>query len=376
MSTLILSILLILTAYSLFSISNILGFLMNRNQKVKTSKNFKQHPFSIILPVRNEAKNIEYWLNSLNQIVYAPNNAEIIIVDDNSDDETTLIIEKLKSSIKFDISVYKLVGNSGKKAALDYGIKNTKYDLIITTDADCTYHKEWLNTISEFYSATKPDMVIAPVTLKSKNTFERLQSLEFMSLMGSGLSFASLKMPFLNNGANLMYKKAIYLELDGFLDDKNLVSGDDVLLLTKFKKNKKKILPLINKKAIVYTNACKSLNEFINQRIRWASKTKYSKSIILLLIGLVVSIMNISLILFGLLSFFFNDLVEFFLLQVCIKFVFDFLFLFLIAFFLKRKRLLVLFPLVFIMYPIYNLIILMKSIKGEFEWKERKYNEQ
>ena len=62
-----------------------------------------------------------------------------------------------------------------------------------------------------------------------KGIFQQLQSLEFLSLIGSGAAAIARGKSIFCNGANLAYRKSIFLELNAF--DNNTVSGDDVFLM-------------------------------------------------------------------------------------------------------------------------------------------------
>jgi cellulose synthase/poly-beta-1,6-N-acetylglucosamine synthase-like glycosyltransferase len=358
------------TAYIIFSLINLYGWLKPNNPQ---SINNKNNSFTIILSARNEESNIGSWIQSINQLDYPTELIEIIIVNDHSEDNTPNILESLKC--KFELKPISLAENEyGKKTAITKAIEHSNHELIITTDADCSYGKNWLKSINEFYTNTKPSMIIAPVKMKYSTLFTKLQALEFMSLMGSGLSFANISIPILNNGANLIYTKTAFNDVNGFEDNSYHISGDDIMLLENFKVKKKKILALFNNESTVETTPAKNIFDFIAQRIRWASKTKLSNSMDAKVVGVLIILFNSSIIMNLVLSQFYNPLVDFFLVQCIIKFVFDFLFIFLVAAFLQERKLIIYYPIVAIMYPVYIIVIGIGSLKGSFEWKGRKFN--
>ena len=87
---------------------------------------------SIIVPVYNEEENIAQLHKEINDVCKKNNYIyEIIIVDDGSIDKTSEIAKKL-APIKY----IRLRKNFGQTAAMDAGIKNAKYDYIITIDGD------------------------------------------------------------------------------------------------------------------------------------------------------------------------------------------------------------------------------------------------
>lgn len=87
---------------------------------------------SIIIPVFNEAKNINFLIKELKAVLKnIKQKIEIIFVDDGSTDETFNCLEKIK-----EIEIIQLRKNYGQSSALDAGIKNAKGDILVTLDGD------------------------------------------------------------------------------------------------------------------------------------------------------------------------------------------------------------------------------------------------
>ena len=89
---------------------------------------------SVIIPVYNEAKNIEEILNRVQAQQLAN---EIVIVDDHSRDGTRDILKKLDG--KKNIRVILQEKNQGKGAAVVTGMKTAKGDVLLIQDADLEY---------------------------------------------------------------------------------------------------------------------------------------------------------------------------------------------------------------------------------------------
>ncbi len=95
---------------------------------------------SVIVISFNEEKNIRECLNSLNSQDFNKNDYEILVVD-ASIDNTKEIIKEFKD--------VRLI-NSEKKAygyQRNLGIKNSRYNLIAFTDADCAAPSDWLSNL-------------------------------------------------------------------------------------------------------------------------------------------------------------------------------------------------------------------------------------
>ncbi len=96
---------------------------------------------SIVIPAFNEEKTIHLILNKIKNVMLPYNiQKEIIIVNDYSTDNTSLLIDSFyDENPDLWISVYSHKKNMGKGAAIHTGIDNVNGDLIIIQDADLEY---------------------------------------------------------------------------------------------------------------------------------------------------------------------------------------------------------------------------------------------
>jgi len=349
-----------------------------KKQKVFTSNQGAFHTqVSIIIPVRNEETNISNCLYDISLQDYPVNLFEVIIVDDSSTDQTVKITNDLINNIShLKINLLKLNSESsetGKKKAIAAGIKASTGKLIVTTDADCRMDNQWLKYIAAYYETRTPKMIVCPVALQDETLFGRMQSLEFLSLVGIACGAIKNANPILCNGANLAYEKNTFDEVSGFDDIDEIASGDDVLLMMKFKKRfPKSIAFLKSKQAIVYTKPQASFRQLINQRRRWASKNKHYKDSFVLGTGVIVWFISF-IIIFTLFSSFISPLfVEIFFLLFTLKCIIDFLFLFLVTSFFNNRKLLWLFIPEQLLYIIYATFMGLSSFGGSYKWKGRK----
>ncbi len=206
---------------------------------------------SVIVACRNEEINLPSLLSGLASQDYNPDFFEVIIIDDNSTDNTF----KMASSFT-GIKKLKVIKNSGsgKKKAIKTGVDACAGELVITTDADCRPGIDWLKTIAAFYTENKPGMIICPVEMNGAGGFlQRFQELEFLSLQGVTAGTAAAGNPVMCNGANLAFTKEAFQKYSGNLHEEK-VSGDDVFLLHNLKRNKgNRILWLESPEAIVTT---------------------------------------------------------------------------------------------------------------------------
>lgn len=334
---------------------------------------------SIIIPARNEAQRIGYLLNSILDQSYPADYIEVIVIDDASTDKTYQIAKTFADdnpSLHF--KVLKIEENKQrttyKKYAISKAIAVADGDLIVTTDADCMVGVDWIKGVVNAYKHTKAKMLVGLVAYHNDNVaFEKMQHLEFLSLIASGAAAVESGYPIMCNGANLIYEKKAFNEVNGFKTNDDFASGDDVFLLLKMKKHfgKKSISVLTDKDTLVYTQATKTLKDFTNQRLRWASKTRGYKDFNILLVAGIVFAFNLAIIacsFYGIcdISFLFYGL-----LMLILKIFIDFPIILAITKFVNRKDLLIFYLPMQIFYLPYIVIIGVIGNFVSYKWKGR-----
>ncbi|ALL08323.1 glycosyltransferase [Pedobacter sp. PACM 27299] len=329
---------------------------------------------SILVAARNEAEIIRKTLDDLCAQSYDKALTEIIFIDDHSTDDTAEIIASYASKgVKLIRLNEDRALNSYKKKAIQTAIGQSTGDLIITTDADCRMGKDWLKTIISYYEEKDYKMISSPVAyFEEKTFFERAQALEFLYLIGLGASTIGNKKPSTCNGANLAYEKAAFYEVGGFKGIDDLASGDDELLLHKMAARYDNHIGFLkNEDAVVYTHAKPTLGEFIQQRKRWASKSTRYKNKAIIVLGVAIWLFNVSILLnigIGLFDGFYFGLA---VTQLLIKIFLEFIFLYQVTGFAKRRELLVLLPILNIMHIVYLVYIGVAGNSGKYNWKGR-----
>ncbi|MBK0380264.1 glycosyltransferase family 2 protein [Mucilaginibacter segetis] len=329
---------------------------------------------TILIAARDEEERIRYTIDDIIAQDYPRHLTEVIIVDDHSTDSTADII---RSYANQGIKLMQLTEdkplNSYKKKAIAEAIALSSGELMVATDADCRMGKSWLSCIVGYYEAHQPVMISSPVTyFEERSLFERLQTLEFSYLIGIGAAFIGNGRASTCNGANLAYRKDVFYEVGGFKGIDDLASGDDELLLQKVAVNyPNRIGFLKNPDAVVYTHAKHTLQEFLQQRRRWASKsTRYKdKKVVALAVG--IWLFNLSLLVNGLLSFYRLYFFELFLLQFLLKYLFEVAFLLPITTFFKRANLVSLLVILSPIHIIYFVYVGFMGNTRKYTWKGR-----
>jgi cellulose synthase/poly-beta-1,6-N-acetylglucosamine synthase-like glycosyltransferase len=240
---------------------------------------------SVIIAARNEENSIAELLESVMYQSYPRDMFEVIVIDDHSTDATVAIVNGYVERF-INLKLLKLEdylkgkpSNAYKKDALAYGVSISEGSVIVTTDADCVVGHLWLETIAQFYSENNAKAIAGPVVLhREKNWFHYCQSLDIIGLLGITASSMTSKLSYLSNGANMVFSKSVFYELNGYEDIKQQASGDDMMLIYKIAmRYPNDVYFLKNEDAAVKTQACNTLQELYQQRIRWATKNKTIK---------------------------------------------------------------------------------------------------
>lgn len=340
--------------------------------------NLKSNQFkttvSILIAARNEEDKIFKTISDILAQDYPSHLVELIVVDDHSTDSTSeIVLSFADKGVKLVVLNESKPLNSYKKKAITEAIKLSEAELIITTDADCRMSPDWLKTIIGFYEAGNYKLISSPVLyFEEKSTFEKMQSLEFLFLVGLGAAGVGNKMPSTCNGANLAYRREVFYELKGFQGIDQLASGDDELFLHKVASVYPDGIGFCKARgAMVYTHAKSSLSEFIQQRKRWASKSTKYKNKAVVFIGVLVWVFNLLIVLTSILGFF-NPFYWYLCLGIIsIKFVAELFFQIVLCRFANRIKLLWLLPLLTITHIFYMLYIGIAGNSGKYNWKGR-----
>lgn len=362
------------------------GFIGWLSLVIKIKKNDKTEasftPYiSLIIVFRNEEKNLPFLFQSLINQDYPQRHLEIIFVDDSSEDNSLDLVNEFKiKNTLLSIRVFKLAeelpGAFGKKMALLLAFNKAKGDYFVLTDADCRFDTNFLKSRLRLFETEKIKLISAMVLIDNcKSIFSKTQALENLSLMATTAATTAGGIPVLSNGANLAFERNAWLELNENAMLNHEISGDDVFLLHSFKKHfgTNAIAFDFAKESSVYTYAQDSVIAFFNQRIRWVSKSKSYKDAWIILISILVLLCNINLLIAGFASFFSSYYFYLFVFLFSTKFFIDFIVLYTASKLYNQTKLLFLYPVMQIFYPLFIVLSVIFGSIMPYRWKGRKY---
>jgi cellulose synthase/poly-beta-1,6-N-acetylglucosamine synthase-like glycosyltransferase len=249
-----------------------LTYNVNKSGPIKNS-------VSIIIPARNEALLIKACIDSI--LAQQFNGTfEIIVINDHSSDQTLDILKTFQHKINI-INLEDIIApnttQAYKKKAIEIAINQANGDLIMTTDADTIRGPYWLQSMVGFYEANNYKIIAGPVNYISRNSLGNIfQVIDFITMQGVTAGALHYHLGSTCNGANLLYNKKAFQLVGGFAGVNDIASGDDMLLMHKIEKQFPKGAGYCkSKEAIVATYDMENISSFLQQRIRWASKSKH-----------------------------------------------------------------------------------------------------
>jgi glycosyltransferase involved in cell wall biosynthesis len=236
-------------------------------------------PVSIIICARDEAANLAKNLPGILEQDYKTTH-EIIVVNDNSTDETKYIIDEYKRSFKNLVNIEltqeaKLI--MGKKFPLSMGIKSAKYETLILTDADCVPASEfWVQQVQDAYDDDIEIVLGYGAYHKHAGILNKLIRFETFHSALQYFSYALAGMPYMGVGRNLSYKREVFMRSKGFSSINMIPSGDDDLFINKVA-TKHNTAIMIDPASHTLSEPKKSLNDWMRQKYRHYTTSKYYK---------------------------------------------------------------------------------------------------
>ncbi|MCX6304600.1 MAG: glycosyltransferase [Bacteroidetes bacterium] len=335
---------------------------------------------SVIIPVRNEAGNILRILDEMLRQDFPGTGMEVIIADDFSEDDTMNLARGFAAShpgfpLVLADSPHSGAGATGKKRAIERAVAQAKGDILLFTDADTARGTGWISSMVSGFRQAGIRMVLGPVCFSNeKNMLQKIQSLEFMGLMGVTAGSAALGFPVMCNGANLAYRREAFLQSGGFSGNLKYLSGDDQFIMASIRKHYGKGSLLFNAagSTVVSTGAEATLKGFFNQRIRWVSKSRGYRDPFVVAVGAVTYLTHLILLAGILTGFFIPGLPGFFLLAWLAKIILEFPMVWIMGRFFGKRDLWVYYPAAQVFQLVYVPLAGVLGLLLPYRWKGRK----
>lgn len=212
-----------------------------RNKALKSGElHFTQElpPLSVIICAKNESENLRKFLPAVLEQDYPQ--YEVIVINDGSTDESEDLLSALEE--KYDHLYHSFTPEnsryiSRKKLALTLGIKASKHEWLVFTEANCKpVSNQWLRLMARNFTP-RTDVVLGYYGYEyAKGWFNRLVAFDALFHSLRYLGWALAGSPYMGIGRNMAYRKSLFFEQKGFSAHLNLQRGDDDLFINQVAK--------------------------------------------------------------------------------------------------------------------------------------------
>ena len=236
-------------------------------------------PVSVIICAQNEAANIGDLIDALIKQDYP--DFEIIIVNDNSEDDTLEIVTHFKKNHQ-NIQLINIFNEkpfgAGKKYPLSLGIKAAKHELLLMTDADCLpASSNWIKSMAARYESSQMPIILGyGGYTKTSGLTNLLTRFETVQTALNYMGFAKKGKPYMGVGRNLLYSKAIWLKNNGFSSHMYVASGDDDLFIQEVA-NSKNTSYNIDPESFTFSKSETNISDWNTQKGRHISTSSHYK---------------------------------------------------------------------------------------------------
>jgi biofilm PGA synthesis N-glycosyltransferase PgaC len=249
--------------FSLFTLNVfILLYLRHRKDYASPPKPTGWEPLvSIVMPAYNEENYIVPSIRSLLEMDYPEGRLDIIIVDDGSTDNTYKVAKAFEGK---NLRVLKKE-NGGKGAALNFGLKKAKGELVATMDADSYVMKDTIRGLIPYFQ-DKDVMAVTPaVKIKQSSSWlKEFQRVEYLMILFSRKLLSFIDSVPVTPGPFSMFRRRVFDEV-GYFDEHNLVEDQEIALRIQAANYKIKS----SMTADVYTEPPGNMRDLLKQRVRW-----------------------------------------------------------------------------------------------------------
>lgn len=240
----------------------------------------KEEAVTILVSAHNEFKNLKTLIPKLFEQDYP--NYEVLIVNDRSTDRTKRLLEEMMVTYpKLRSVTIKYTPNhvSAKKFAMTLGIKVTRNDIILLTDADCRPNtNQWVRKITAPVRENNKTFALGYSGYeKEKGFLNNWIQYETLLTVLYYFSFGLWKAPFMGVGRNLCYRRSFFMEVKAFKDLWHIEGGDDDLFVNKYATGRNTAV-VLDPESNTTSIPKKTVKEYLVQKKRHLHAGKYYRS--------------------------------------------------------------------------------------------------
>jgi len=334
-------------------------------KKTKESISYTaDYPISVVICGHNEGENFKEFLPEVLSQKYP--NFEVVVVNDRSTDNSTKILDDFEKQYNhlrvihlndFDRKIM------SKKFALTIGIQKAKNNVLLMTDADSSPNSAfWIQSMANKMTENK-SVVLGYVMFHRRTTWiHKFIRYDKFNIAIQYLSFGLVGLPYMGAGPNLMYKKDVFVQANGFKKHEHIASGDDDLFISEVSNSKNTAVNL-ESDSFIYSEPRETFKAFYTQKSRHISTSWHYKWYHKLLLGSLAQ-SHFWLYISGIICLFDTTLIPFVLIGILTRWIIMLFFYHKITKRFNEKELLIWFPILDVLYILFYIIFALPLLKG------------
>ena len=234
----------------------------------------------VIVALRNEEKTLPALLASLR--AQTLRDAMFLFVDDRSTDETGRLLDEFCARMGERARVIhnrsEPVGLTGKQTALDLAFAQSRGDVLLFTDGDCTVPPGWMEEMLACFHDPAVGVAISRIELDDRGSFlQRFQAFEQPLLNQYNLGSVGIGLATGCFGNNMAARAEAVRATGGFRSLGFSVTEDAMLLDAVCRKAGWKPSCRVTEQSAARTVGKSSWGEFVNQHTRWNAGGLFSE---------------------------------------------------------------------------------------------------
>ena len=243
-------------------------------------------PISVIICSRNESENLRNFLPATLEQDYPQ--YEVIVINDGSTDESEEVLSTFEEKYQHLYHSFTPDGTrylSRKKLALTLGVKASKYDWLVFTEANCMpVSNQWLRLMARNFTSHTQVVLGYSGYERGKGWLHKYIAFDALFFSLRYLGLALVGKPYMGIGRNLAYRKELFFKQKGYSTHLNLQRGEDDLFINQIANGENtRVETDIN--AIVRMQPIEYYKDWKEEKVSYRATSKYFKGIQRYLLG-------------------------------------------------------------------------------------------
>lgn len=235
-------------------------------------------PLSVVICARNESENLRRFLPAILEQDYPQ--FEVIVINDGSTDESEAVLSAFEE--KYQHLYHSFTPDSAryisrKKLALTLGIKASKHDWLVFTEANCQpASNQWLRLMARNFTPHTQIVLGYSGYERGKGWLHKRISFNTLFTSLRYLGFALAGKPYMGLGRNLAYRKELFFKQKGYSTHLNLQRGEDDLFINQIA-NTENTRVETNARAIMRMQPIERYKDWKEERVSYMATARYYK---------------------------------------------------------------------------------------------------